>query len=304
MPEVTETAAPPLYQIAKQAAEPYNRSEDKLDSLTKPQIQQASEIAKKATIARYPNLSNEIEQLHRFVYNVLLADEMPEATNKDKVFVTGNVHRFVHNAWFAQQDIADEAYVKTVYKVVSTTDRLVSRYKEPFNARRSRNFWSAIRAELGIVRALTESPEASARNMAVYMLDYTQDYDEKREWSNEILQVDITSGVDLIAVFDTGHGRSAVLIDCKARASMPTDPVKVELARDPKPNPLLDRLLREYRAQDMVKVIATIPPDNFVYFDPNKQDQSQPKKELIREFGKLKDEPKSAIVTAILGAIE
>lgn len=71
-------------------------------------------------------------------------------------------------------------------------------------------FWNGVKSQLAVIHALLDSDQ-----YRVFIPDYAQDRAKTPERDNEVLQWDVRSGVDLIAL--SKDGTTALLIDAKGR---------------------------------------------------------------------------------------
>ncbi len=187
-------------------------------------------------------------------------------------------------------------YVSTMYSLTRNLARL-SRGLSEIEGADVRGVWQGMRNELAIVKVLQDN------GYRVVLPDYEQDTAEVNDSDNEVMQLDVKNGIDLIAVSPEGR---MLLIDAKGRKSnkdiasavQSGRPEKVDTSRGM--NPLVAETIVKVAQMcggDMgdtyrMKVVLPTEGRSFVgsdfltdlHTDPEAQRQS------LDKFGKVKPE--------------
>lgn len=216
MEEVSQE--PLTYPAVRKNPQPYQFPPETMARVEFPHLQQAIERVRDRQKAQNPGQAQLIEQTYRLFYNFFLIPEgngVAESTDQ-KRFSACVAHNLVHNAFYASaMPSVDDRFVAGVAQTLETTERLIqltSRLPQ-------RTFWSGIKAELAVVKALKR------QGFQVYLPDYSSSSNGGGE-SDEVTQLDIKNGVDLIAV----KNGSAYLIDVKSLSNV--DAVCVQPKRE------------------------------------------------------------------------
>ncbi len=153
------------------------------------------------------------------------------------------------------------------------------------------NIWKGIQNELAVIRAL------KLGGHRVYVPDYAQDPFTVPDDDNEVLQLDVKSGVDMIAV----KNHRIILIDSKGRITQQ----KVELIDkrevDPKWewNPLLRNVISRIPHSSVFRTVVMIPTGaNRFVNPPFPQNPTDPSRELSL-FGRLSPLDEADIIHAV-----
>lgn len=115
-------------------------------------------------------------------------------------------HELTHEiAYAAESD--DPNYIDTTYSLVRNLDILANKFGSVSDTTIAR-LWKGMRNELAIVSTLHKN------GYRVFLPDYAQDPTEIPNSDNEVMQLDVRGGIDLIAV---SPKREVLLIDAKGR---------------------------------------------------------------------------------------
>lgn len=121
----------------------------------------------------------------------------------------------VHVLFRATTEQASDRYLLHEYDYARTLQLLCeSDFGKSYNLLR---FWNGVKSQLAVIHALLDSNQYK-----VLIPNYAQDKTKTPERDNEILQWDVRSGVDLIAL--SKDGTTALLIDAKGRKNNPEVP--------------------------------------------------------------------------------
>ncbi|MDP3888434.1 MAG: hypothetical protein Q8Q24_00165 [bacterium] len=118
-------------------------------------------------------------------------------------------HNLVHQIYCASQPGADERYVRAIWNITHNISRLAEKMEQVKVSNFSK-LWCGVKNELAIIRALKSA------HYRVFLPDYAQDVIEDKD--DEVLQLDIRNGIDMIVV--SPDGRYIFLVDAKGKAGV------------------------------------------------------------------------------------
>ncbi len=159
-------------------------------------------------------------------------------------------HAYAHCIYFASEENADSDFTRTVYELVNAGSRL-SRNRILQEYTNLPKILGGIKNELAIIRALKRG------GYTILLPDYAQDTTEIPDEDNEVLQWDVKSGVDFIAV----KNGKAVLVDAKGRLDISEVHLDDERAIDPnwEHNDCLRNALMKIGAKTFYRTRLMIP---------------------------------------------
>lgn len=306
MPEVSETIAPPLHKFIRNVSDPFSGQGECLPQFERGQIVQAAQRGRDSALARYPHLKQEISRMYDLFYNVLWINQdeydlLGEIDTKIRLACDAAiVHGLVDHINYAQSGFADESYVKTMLRVIDTTQRVIFGGGHLRNVDQ-RKFWASARAELGVIRAIVEDEEMSSLGSRVRLLDYLGVPNKGNFKANEVFQADINAKTDFFVILEKDGKKAAFLVDVKAKGDNPYDPVKVEVRRHDDTNPVVRSILRSYGTQVSYRALIVVPSASFYIYNLLDTTPKRPV-ERIREFANLKPEARSVIVEGLKNA--
>lgn len=186
-----------------------------LESPSYSNIQLAIQQELQATINRYPTVPPErIRSMFMPYFGPFLLREethiLGAEKSEQKELSARIQHSFVELVYNATQQSTSERFTINMYDYVRKMQSLceLSDLGRNYNLLR---FWNGVKAELAIVRALRKD-----KAFDIILPDYMQDPAKTNIFDNEVLQWDVNSGVDLIAI-PKNDPSQAILIDVKGR---------------------------------------------------------------------------------------
>lgn len=119
-----------------------------------------------------------------------------ELTPYEKEASARTQHGMAHAIIFANR--APDGFVGAQYRILRNTARQISRVENPAVNLELRKIWSGLRNETATTRALLNA------KYRVFLPDYAQDPTLITDSQNEVLQLDILSGIDLLTISPNG----------------------------------------------------------------------------------------------------
>lgn len=116
-------------------------------------------------------------------------------------------HNFTHQIVYAGNEHADPAYTDRVYDTVANMTRQIDILKQVQQTQLEVR-WAGMRNEVAVTKALLQN------GYHVFVPNYMQDTGEINDAQNEVLQLDVKRGIDLIAI---SPQKKVILIDVKGR---------------------------------------------------------------------------------------
>lgn len=290
--EVTEQ--PKDYPLVESNPEPYNKGEGEFPKKGLALIRHHALAAKEELVKKRPDKKDVINTAYGLFYNVFLLEEGSEKTSDagQKTAAASVQHNFVHHAYFATTDIASRGFSDTLLKVVSTNQWLIRETQFARDVARVLIFWSGIKSELAVVKALKDL------NFPVFLPDYTQSIykeDGSLNENNETYQFDVKEAVDLFTFVETGRGKAGVLLNVKGQVGAS---VKVAEMNKKQISPPMRQFLNRNGADEFLAVQVTVPSHGL---EPERVFLESPldSKTKLRKLAELNPEEKFAIVKGI-----
>jgi len=227
--------------------------------------------------------------------------------NREKTHSARVQHLFTDAVIQASGENADIVQTQKIYRILQMYKRLSS--TEFGNKMEMQSFWSGIRAEIGVTKALRSG------KFEVYLPDYTplgwnQDYQQ-----SEVYTWDVDNGIDCVAEKE-GH---IFLIDVKGRKKM-TDP---ESGREVIRNKIdivlsqpyevsraslrrakgIEEILSKHSDPVLHRMQVVVPTDEDQLGGLMPVETQQQLKSAMRIFGRLKNEHAAGIIMGLDGII-
>lgn len=226
------------------------------------------------------------ERFFEFVYHVFLVPET-QLSDEQKEVSARIQHHVVNNVIFAALPPTDTQFSIAVYRVVSAAEAAVAANSKK-RIRTPRELWNGIKSELAVAKALAEA------GYVVYLPDYAQM--TKRPEEDEILQIDMLSNTDLIAI----KGETAFLIDAKGKSNISQISIEPPDKGHYGITPFLRKLLQNLGVRRFYKARVTIPTKYLTFtereFFPH---PAEDYKEELKKFCLLSQEERSAIIAGL-----
>lgn len=116
-------------------------------------------------------------------------------------------HNLTHQIIYGGAPLASSSYVDTTYAVFTGMEQQVDVLKR-LQTTSMEMYWAGVRNEIAVVKTLL------GNGYTVFVPDYAQDTGELDDQDNEVLQLDVKRGIDLITVSPEGK---IILLDVKGR---------------------------------------------------------------------------------------
>ncbi len=197
---------------------------------------------------------------------------------------------------------AEPSYIEDTYALASNTSRRIHALEDRMVSNLSAR-WAGIRNQVAIVRSLLDG------GYRVFLPDYNQDPLDTKEEDNAVLQLDVISGVDLIAVSPEGD---IILINAKGiRGSSGAEGAVLEDTKqiylDSEPRQCIRRAVREVeeccRTGSFDHVYQTtlfIPTEGQSFYPTPFVGEEPPilegKQKELKCFGRLREHISDAII--------
>jgi hypothetical protein len=155
-----------------------------------------------------------------------------------------------------------------------------------------RTFLNGIKSELATIRAF----KRDGFDYKVYLPDYTQNRKTVKPHQNEVLQWDVNSGVDLVAISKIFN--EVLLVDITGSKDL-SAPKKPEMSAPFKKTdidnltPTLRQLVRQHEGKVIVKTKFHIPTAPHLLAG---LDTTLPPREALQQFGSLSNDHELAII--------
>jgi hypothetical protein len=209
-------------------------------------------------------------------------------------------HALTHSMLHATSEEASDKYLVNMYDHARRMQLLCeSNFGRQYNFGL---FWSGVKSELAVINALQDSGK-----YRVLIPDYSQDPSTTPPEENEVLQWDVLSGTDIIAI--SNDGSEAILIDVKGRKNVEvngmlqenTDVSVMPLPLDrTKVNPLIQKTLDSFGVKTVTKKRITIPTGKQYLGTPSLPAiPSEDYKSTLKEFFSLKPHLANDIITKL-----
>ena len=248
-----ETTEKPIAYGAIEGMQPYKDIEKQLEKVRFEEVRGRVSDYKDDLMKKDPLEAAKIEAVYNLLFGIFLSpDQKRELTFAQKAASARLQHNLVHHVYYATRNEASDEFVRGIHRIVFVSDRLANvRGNE---ASRPLTFWSGVMSELAVVKTLTE------HDWHVYLPDYTRN--DGNIYEDEVVQFDVKSGVDLIAIADD----TTYLIDAKGRGGTESISVEGEVVSLNEQNFLLRKKLAELYEelngrgeQKIVKATVVIP---------------------------------------------
>lgn len=236
----------------------------------------------------------------RLERSTLLEQGQPSETEKE---ASARIqHSITHAAYFAGLPEADLDFAKSVYESIKLGKKLAFLPGQFNLVTQLPSRWSGIQNEIAVVKALKRG------GYEVFLPDYNQDtYALQSQDDNEVLQLDVRSGIDMVAVKDG----TTFLIDSKGRKDLfnPTQnnldrraiaPVKVSL--DSLRNKCVKNVLEDISGQVPInpnavyRTIIMIPSAQGNFRTLELPDSPSDVKAHLSQFGRLDESVEKPIL--------
>lgn len=197
----------------------------------------------------------------------------------------------VHSIFQASEPDADPEFASHIYQAVRLGHRL-SMARPLMEGTKIRLIWKGIQNQLAIVRAL------KAGGYDVYLPDYSQDSLSIADNKNEVLQLDVKNGVDLVARRFDGM---TIMVDAKGRIdkdSVSLDGSRhVDLAYEW--SPLVRDVVGSFRPTSLFRTTIMIPTTATSFVAPTFVSKPEDPRKQLSDVGRLKSFNERAIIDAV-----
>lgn len=175
------------------------------------------EIQKEIKLTSDKNPDVPVEKIHTVYipyFGSLLLDErthLQGAETKEQKELSARIqHTFADHIYTATEDPTSDLFTINIYDLVRETQSMseLSDFGQNYNLL---SFWNGVKAEIAVIRALRKD-----QAFTVILPDFLQDPTRTNPFDNQVLQWDVNSGIDLIAI-PRDRPSHAILVDVKGR---------------------------------------------------------------------------------------
>ena len=248
-----------------------------------------------------------------FVFNFLLLSQSlldpatpeEEKNDYDKEDSARIQHQLSHSILYSTFKTAKDDPLNLTYDVVRNTILRI-RNLDKKGTSTLYNHWSGVRNEVAIIRVLLQN------GYRVLVPDYNQDPSLVPEHQNGVLELDVRSGVDILAISPNSE---IILLNAKGKMDQNTMElldVKTVNLNDPRQNGCLKEsvvnVARKYLGRDLRGVYqgTLVIPTQGMSFVPStitgpEQTTREGKQKELWDFGRLRPEHAADIITKLKG---
>lgn len=222
-------------------------------------ITEASNQAVTRLKTKYPNVEeSQIESVANLLFGPFRVDRRAMVDNvastEARVERAKIQHNLVHGIFYAGSKDAGPAYSDSMYSIVSVMEKLADSTPGELNGLRA--YWSGVRNELAIVKALIKD------GYSVELPNYNQGDNTQAE-QNEVLNWDVKNGIDIVA---SKPGEELLLIDAKGRNKYKTGYIRTlvhvnESSLGNVPNDIGERYKKLFEEGRVKRLEVIIPAD-------------------------------------------
>lgn len=167
------------------------------------------------TIKQYPNVPpDRVKLIFSTYFGPLMHERREHFSTKneyEKEMSARYAHHFAHGMFYATTYDASPEYSKNMYELVRSLTEFSS-LTQVGKGSKLEAYLAGLKSETAIMGAFLRS----GRYEKVLIPDYTQNPDKVSDKDREVLQWDILSGVDFVAISE--QERCAVIVDSKSRS--------------------------------------------------------------------------------------
>lgn len=300
MPEVNEQ--PITYDIIEKNL-PFGGNERAYEKRDWAALRQHFMESKARRLRENPDKRALIEAVYGFMFNVFLVPEgADKAEDQDTKRIAACIQQnVVHCAYYASTDHAGEVYALNVYRNLMLSERLARLSQRPGVGSEGPIFLSGIKNELAVVKALKGNKiNDGSDEIELWIPNYVQDPKGLKPIANEVLQLDIEHGVDMIAIVPRNDGaRIAIMINSTGRMDIPEVGVVDRSGRYVMVTPFIREMLYRLGADDVRRADVRIPSRRLMVDWRKPFTLPDDVRRAVREYGDLDTESKYAIIQGI-----
>lgn len=240
--------APPTTRLVVLNPNPYGGDERQL-SRDPERLREALRGTKERLIRQSPSSASQIEVVYDLFWGLILLPSQEVSYLPEDQRTTGAriQQTFVHHAFYAGLPTAPDNFTIGVYRVASAMGRAARLLTDELGDNSFLLYWSGMRSELAIVKALFQN------GYRVWLPDYALAGSKDED---EILQLDVRSGVDMIA------RRDGIIYLIDAKGGTHFRDVKVICTPQPADkllSPLLQRIVGKMNPPFLLRAEIGIP---------------------------------------------